>query len=807
LYSVGPSRDAADVVAHERTVPVVGVAARRARYGSVRRIWGRLVVVRERLPPLSWLRAHDRELAALRRAGRTALIMPLMFAFGDRVLDDATLATFAAFGSFAMLLLVDFTGPIRDRLKAQVALAVVSGAFVCLGTLASQTSWLAATTMALVAFGVLFAGAVSSVLASATTTLLLAFILPVSLPGTASSIPDRLAGWSLAAGASVLAIALLWPAPARNHLRAAASAACRALAVRLSSEVALVLGAVGPESRAGDRSRPSAAQHAEAVTAANRAVEVLNAAFFATPYRPTGLSTSARTLVRLVDELKWLDGIVAHAARRPSATAISPRACAVKSAAAGVLELSADLLDNPRGDTEGLRAALDGLHGELAELERTITLQPEIGDDVVSALDPGFRAQELSFVVAEIAHNVDLAAAAERRSWPAQLLGRQPGGIPGRLSVARAGAGAHAERHSLWLQNSVRGAAGLGLAVLVANLSGVQHGFWVVFGTLSVLRSSALNTGQNVVRGLLGTTAGFVVGAAVVALVGTNTTLLWVLLPPAVLLAGLAPATVSFAAGQAAFTLTLLILFNILQPAGWQIGLVRIEDVALGGGVSLLVGLMFWPRGTGAALGIALAEAYVDTASYLARAVEFGMGRCDLAEASAPPPTGEAKRAAGASRRLDDTFRSYLSERGAKPARLAEVASLITAQGGLRLAADSVLDLWQHDDPAGGDRTLARAELLATATLTSAWYDEFAASLTGDGAVPEPQDRDELADRRLVAAVANDLSGEHGEATATAVRMIWTGDHLDAARRLQRSVVGPARAVLGSHPGRGHQHR
>jgi hypothetical protein len=30
------------------------------------------------------------------------------------------------------------------------------------------------------------------------------------------------------------------------------------------------------------------------------------------------------------------------------------------------------------------------------------------------------------------------------------------------------------------------------------------------------------------------------------------------------------------------------------------------------------------------------------------------------------------------------------------------------------------------------------------------------------------------------------------------VRMIWTGDHLDAARRLQRIVVEPARDVTRS---------
>ena len=189
----------------------------------------------------------------------------------------------------------------------------------------------------------------------------------------------------------------------------------------------------------------------------------------------------------------------------------------------------------------------------------------------------------------------------------------------------------------MWLHNSVRGAAGLALAVLVANETGVQHSFWVVLGTLSVLRSNALNTGQNVVRGLLGTVAGFVVGGVLLALIGTDTTLLWFLLPLAILLAGVAPAAISFAAGQAAFTLTLVFLYNIIQPAGWKIGLLRVEDIAIGCAVSLAVGLLFWPRGAGAALRRALADAYVDSAGYLASAVDFGMRRCDV-RAPTPPP-------------------------------------------------------------------------------------------------------------------------------------------------------------------------
>ena len=38
--------------------------------------------------------------------------MPALFALGEEVIGNPAVATFAAFGSFAMLLLVDFGGPI-----------------------------------------------------------------------------------------------------------------------------------------------------------------------------------------------------------------------------------------------------------------------------------------------------------------------------------------------------------------------------------------------------------------------------------------------------------------------------------------------------------------------------------------------------------------------------------------------------------------------------------------------------------------------------------------------------------------------
>ena len=752
--------------------------------------------------PMQWLSRHDRGFVALRRAGRGAILMPAMFALGIEVIGNPVVALFAGFGSFAMLLLVDFAGSWRDRIKAHIALSLVGVLFISLATLVSRDVWPATLAMLVIGFGVLFAGVLSSVLAGASTSLLLAFILPVSLAAPDSSIGDRLAGWGMATAGALFAVTFLWPAPAREPLRSAASAACAALGRRLRAEVDRVMGE-------GEHSPAVEDELEAAVSTSETAVAALQREFLATPYRPGSLGTTARSLVRLVDEINWLNAIVLQPAEPSQGTPVDRAACAVKTAAATVLELGAELLAVTGGDCRTLHSAMLELTGALSGMEELATAHLPTrrspagagaadmrAEEFITSLDPSFRAQELAFAVSLIGHDIDVTAASERRSFLERLLGRRPRGVAGTLSAAQERAAPHVDRHSVWLHNSVRGAVGLGLAVFVAKETGVQHAFWVILGTLSVLRSNALSTGQNVLRGLLGTVAGFVIGAAILAVIGTNATLLWFLLPPTILLAGFAPAAISFAAGQAAFTLTLVFLFNIIQPAGWRVGLLRVEDIALGCAISLLVGMLFWPRGAGAALRRALAEAYAQSAGYLASAVDFGMVRCDQSTASLAMPAADAARASAAAGRLDDTFRGYLAERGAKPAPLAAVTRLVTGISGLRLAADAILDLWQREDgAAAGDRAAARRELIQSSERVRAWYEDLARSLL-DGRDPQrPLVHDRAADARLVEAVRHDLRGEDGRASATAVRMIWTGDHLDAARRLQQVIVGPAQTA------------
>ena len=114
---------------------------------------------------------------------------------------------------------------------------------------------------------------------------------------------------------------------------------------------------------------------------------------------------------------------------------------------------------------------------------------------------------------------------------------------------------------------------------------------------LSVLRSNALATGRTAVQAVGGTVAGFLIVLVFFGIFDAGTTAEWVALPVASFLAAYAPSAISFVVGQASFTVAIVLLFDIIDPEGWRTGVVRVEDIAIGAAVSLVVGLLLWPRG------------------------------------------------------------------------------------------------------------------------------------------------------------------------------------------------------------------
>jgi uncharacterized membrane protein YccC len=717
---------------------------------------------------LSRLRSRVPGRQALARAVRAAVVVPVAFAVAKALSSNAQFATFAAFGSFALLLFLDPPQPTRPRLLAYGVVTGIGTVSITVATACSMTVGTAVAGMAVVGFLVLMAASLGSYAAGATTAVLLTFVLPVSIPVPWSELPWRLAGWGLAVAFSVPA-GMLRGRPAPNPVRTRAAEACRALGALLRAEA---------------RSDPVDGPAADAAAAAGR----LRAEFARAPYRPGGAGDTDRALAVLVDQLDWLAGIAAEVA----ATDRTGHPCrgeidTVVAVAGALLDRCSTALLTPAAD-EPIRSGLRALRAARARAA-TATLDRIGRSDgdfpVTSARDPSFAARALGFAAQTVAEHVlqvrGGGQVADLRRWTAAA---------GELTRQQL------DRRSAILRSAVRGAAGLSIAVGLSTALEVQHAFWVVLGSLSVLRSSAVGTGATAVRAVLGTALGVAVGGSVLLGLGSNPVVLWVLLPITILIAALAP-TISFTAGQAAFTVVVVVLFSIIAPAGLDVGLIRIEDVGLGCGVSVVVGALFWPRGAAVALGIALDDAYGAASDRVRALVHTLTGR--------PTPEG-LERALAARQRLDDAFRQFLAEPGAKRVPLDDVAALAGAATRLRLVADSLDELCAKDipGPLPADLTAAGAELRAVADGVDLWYRRVGDVLSGRRANVPPADPP---DTQLPDDVLGHLRGglQDGDAVATrhALLLLWSAQHLDSLRRAEPDLVEAAAAVarLRRRPG------
>jgi hypothetical protein len=523
-------------------------------------------------------------------------------------------------------------------------------------------------------------------------------------------------------------------------------------------------------------------------------------------------------------------------------------------ASAGELEGRPDLSDRGQAGKQPVQRLERARETAAQMLARRVAEQPQIPDEqaLQAQVDRGFRVYTASYTARQIATYARAAsphpdgppidgvpgpaelaaaataAAASAEAGPDPLTGEVPasrrwtGWMRSWLLGAEGFTATHADYRSVWFRNSVRGAVGLAIAVFIAQKSGLQHSFWVVLGTLSVLRSNALGTGRTIVSALAGTAAGILVGAAILIPVGGNQTVLWAILPVAVLIAAYAPRAVSFAAGQAAFTVVILILFNIIQPVGWKVGLIRIEDVAIGFAVSLGVGLVFWPRGAARLLRENIAVAYSRAADYFAAAAERLTGGD---QAGDPGHAGDT--ATAAVHQLEDSFRQYLAERSAKRVDPESAGRIVAGAGRVLRAGRSMAAL---DPMAETGRTItlegttagngspvrpdpgpnpgppnpvwsgaARCGVSIDREIQAlrSWYVTLGDSIVNGTAVPRPQPPDPDGRRQLLQCVRDAIvSGEESELRG-ALLVLWASHHLDVLRHLESHLGQQAAAAAG----------
>lgn len=686
--------------------------------------------------------------------------MPAVFALADKVIAKPDTSLMAAFGSFAFLVLVDFAGPLRARVAAYAGLALTGAAYLTLGTLCSRDPWLAATVMALVGFATLFSGVFGGYVAAGSAAAILTFVLPVTIPAPNSAIPDRLEGWGLAVGAGLAAVLLLWPNRRREDLRRDVATSLRAVAELVEARTDV----------------------AEKARQAEETVASLARRFLGAQYRPAGATGAAAALASFPDELRWLLSFLEAPSGRPALAIACTEDEEALAAMAAVLQASADRLLTGSGAIDLTR--LDAARTAVAQavIQRLPELPADLDETVLmTSLEQPFRIRVASYSTRELARYALLATGGEA---PEPEHGIAPGGSPvervERLTIT------HARSDSVWFQNSLRAAVGLAVAVFIAQRTGLQHGFWVVLGTLSVLRSNALGTGWSIVSALAGTAVGLVAGALLVIGIGTHEAVLWGVLPVALLLAAYAPRAISFAAGQAGFTVVLFILFNIVQPVGWRVGIVRIEDVAIGFAISLGVGILFWPRGAAARLRSDLAAAYASGVEFVV-ATARGIGD----DAAASDELAQREQEADAAiARLDDAFRQYLSERAATRLDVEEVAVLVGGVTRLRRSALSLRSLAamaDSDDRLGNCARNLDGELLAL----QSWYITLGYALANDRPIPPPHVRDRDGHGQLLACIRRATRVGKPTTLRAAALLLWASQYLDDLWGLEK--------YLGAH--------
>lgn len=622
---------------------------------------------------------RDPELDAFRRAARAAMVIPVSAGIGFTFGNGQT-PLFAIFGSIALLIVVDFPGNRAGRAVSYAGLAGIGAVLITIGTLVAPNPWLSVATMFVLGVAVTFAGVLSTSIAAGQRATLLTFVLPACTP--AGPVGERLLGWFIALAVCVPAALFLLPPRHHDDLRRHAARVCGALAHHLE----------GHEDR----------------RAVNRAMNALWANYVGSDYRPVGLTAGSRALVRVVDDLEWLCDRVHDETAANLGVMTEP--------AVRVLRASARLLRIARvADRAPARAELDDALAELREVAqgryREDIAEMLAGASDSDAVEIGRRLlarRTFGATVGATGRVIATAAAADARPVLMRVLGRrlpEMGASVRVLSEAQAVANipsGYLATRAVVVRNSLRTGLGLALAVATTHVFPVEHGFWVVLAAMSVLRSSALTTGTRVFRAVVGTVLGFVIGAVIIELIGVEPAVLWPVLPVVAFVAAYVPEVASFAAGQAAFTMLVLIVFNLIAPSGWAVGLVRIEDIVVGGVVGFVVSILLWPRGSGNAVTAATTSAFGIGTRYLQAAVSrITHGT------SAEAVTELSYQALTASRTVDDGVRQYLSESGGPTDARGPVVRRANRAIRLRIAADLIADIATVPDPGAYPRARA----------------------------------------------------------------------------------------------------
>ncbi|WP_094191380.1 FUSC family protein [Streptomyces katrae] len=469
-------------------------------------------------------------------------------------LDEPEYGALASMGALSGVI-GDTADAYRMRIL-NIALPQLLGAIgVALGTLVYGRGWVAVAVLTLIA---LLSGMISSIGTVASACGLVFLLNAVVGAGLPMPEPWWTAPLLLSAGGLfVLLLTLLgWPLRGRQPERAAVAAVYRAVADALEA-------AGGPASVYDERRQ--------------QVTHALNQAYDLVLGRRAGLHGRSPSLVRVLAQLNVLIPLVeaapaAHLRGRPLPPEVP----------AAVRDL-ADAVEEGRTGTP----ALD-LPAPQGPSERAVDAALRHAAEIVHLAEPD-------------PYNVD-----DRLGRPASLRVRA-GRVVRDMMLSEAS----------W-RYGIRLALCIGLAQSLVSLVEVERSYWVALTVTFVLKPDFGSVFSRAVLRALGTAAGLVLAAAVLAEVPRG----WWDVPVIMVLAALIPAfsAKGYVFQTAAITPVILLLSDLLNHQGFDLIRPRLLDSLIGCAIVLVFGYLLWPESWHTRVGDRLADAVDDAARYVERA-------------------------------------------------------------------------------------------------------------------------------------------------------------------------------------------
>jgi uncharacterized membrane protein YccC len=582
--------------------------------------------------------------APQRRALRAAIGATLAFYLGWIVIDDPVLAVFATLSVIGLLVLADFGGDLGRQARAYVFATVLAGALVALGTAVSEHTFAAAGLLFVVALCVSLSTAVGRNVATGANGVLLFFLVACAVPAPLDALDSRVAGVLLGGGISLLAALTIWPQRPPDRLRGALADAVETLARRVGRS------SQGPDAAADSFTEP--VRDALALAGPDR---------LAVGERPTLATERDHAQLRVGYGLSRAQLMLERLSQRPAPVrGVADAERILARELRSVLEATAAALRG-EGPPPAVDVTLDAGRAHRERTDAALVSELALGraaDTLAVGADRSVLAGEISTSVGGIVTDARVVVGTDR--FPARAgsmsegLDRRVEAMLDRLVTI---VSSTLSPRSVVLQNSLRLAVGLSIARLLGGLLEVENGFWVLFATLSVMRTSAVQTGATALQAVLGTLIGFAVGLPLLLAIGTRGDLyLYVL--PIVIVGGLLAGSINVVWGQAGFTVLVSVLFNLVEPIGWEIGVIRLQDVALGAAAGVVIGLAAWPRGAAGQLAQSLGDAIEACGDLVAATVERRLRPVGLEQLSRLRSRARAKTL-----RADGVLAVFLTER------------------------------------------------------------------------------------------------------------------------------------------------